>query len=159
MIHLADVLPIKRFQPNSFLIYQPDDKWTYILGIAVYPDFQYEFLPVLGLIYKINGKLTFNLVPERPNITYTLNDKLDMFTEFDAACNEFEVTRNNSRNVVLTYKERHLGAGLRYKFNKFVQSSVSAGGIFGRSLKYRDNEGKITIKNGLYTEFRIEIQI
>lgn len=143
----------------SFLIYQPDDKWTYILGVAVYPDFQHEVLPVLGFIYKPNGKLAFNLIPEKPNITYILNDKLDVFSEFDASCNEFEVTRNNSRNVVLAYKENFLGAGLRYKFNKFAQSSISAGKVFGRSLKYGDNEGKVAIKNGLYTEFRVEIRI
>lgn len=148
-----------RIPARSFLIYQPDDKWTYILGVAVYPDFRYEVLPILGFIYKPNDKLSFNIVPDRPNINYALNEKTDLFTEFDASWDEFEVTRNNSENVVLTYKERHLGAGARYKFNKFVQSSISAGGIFGRSLSYRDNEGKAVIRDGLYTEFRINIQI
>lgn len=144
---------------RSFLIYQPNDKWTYIFGVAVYPEFQNVAVPMIGFIYKPNDKLSFNIVPDRPNITYMLNDKFGVFGEFDTSFDEYEVKRNDSEHVVLRYREKHLGAGVQYQLNKFIQASLSVGGMFGRVLKYADDEGKVAIKNGLYTEFRINIQI
>jgi hypothetical protein len=144
-----------------FLIYQPDNQWTFLVGIAIYPDFEQEVLPVLGLIYKPNDKLSFNLIPNRPNISYLLNDRVTLFGEGGASLNsEFEVAKDNLKNVVLKYKEKYLGAGIKYKVNRFIESSLSCGGIFGRSLKYRDSSlGKVKIKNGVYTELRLEIKI
>lgn len=148
-----------RLPTHSFLIYKPNDKWTYIVGVAVYPDFETEVFPILGFIYKPNDKWTFNIVPDDPNISYMVNNKLSVFGEGSACWDEFEVTRGDSENVVLINQEKHLGAGLEYKFNKFMKSRLSVGGVFGRSLKYRDDEGKLSVKNGLYTEFRVSIQI
>jgi hypothetical protein len=128
-------------------------------GIAVYPDFEDEVLPIVGFIYKPNDKLSFNIVPKRPNITYALNNRVSLFTEGSLALNkEFEVKRDNAENVVLTYKETRLGSGIKFRFNRYIQASVSAGGLFKRRLRYRDNQGKVDIKDGLYTEFRVEIK-
>lgn len=148
-----------RIPSYYFLIYRPNEKWTFLYGIAVYPDFEDEVLPVPGFIYKPNDKLVFNIIPKRPNISYVLNERVSVFAEGGSSLNsEFEVTRNNSKNVVLRYKETHLGAGLNFKLNKYIQASVSAGGMFNRSLKYRDSQGKVNIKDGVYTEFRVEIK-
>jgi hypothetical protein len=148
-----------RIPVRSLLIYQPNDKLTLIAGVAVYPDSENEVWPILGLIYKPNDKLTFELLPKRPNINYQLNNKVAIFAEGGVANSEFEVQRDNDKNVVLRYKEMRLGSGMKFKFNKFIQSSLSAGAIFNRYLKYRDDQGKVNIKDGLYTEFRIEIGI
>ena len=148
-----------RIPSRYFLIYQPDAKWTFLYGVAVYPDFKNEVLPILGFIYKPNDKLAFNIVPKRPNITYFINDRMSLFAEGGTSLNrEFEVTRDNTKNVVLRYKETRLGGGIKFKFNQYIHSSISAGSIFNRSLKYRDGQGKVNIKDGLYTEFRIEIE-
>jgi hypothetical protein len=109
-----------RIPMRYFLIYQLNEKWTFLYGIAVYPDFESEIFPVLGFIYKPNAKLIFNIVPKRPNITYSLNKRLDLFLEGGSTLAEFEVKRQNEKNVVLRYKEMHLGTGARYKFNKFI---------------------------------------
>lgn len=147
-----------RIPSRYFLIYQPDAKWTFLYGVAVYPDFENEVLPIIGFIYKPNDKLAFNIVPKRPNITYFINDRMSLFAEGGTSLNsEFEVTRDNTKNVVLRYKEARLGGGIKFKFNQYIQSSISAGGLFNRSLKYRDGQGKVNIKDGLYTEFRVEI--
>jgi len=62
--------------------------------------------------------------------------------------------------VVLEYNEMHLGTGVKYQVNKYIQSSISAGYIFNRSIKYReDNLGKVSLKDGLYTELRVNISI
>jgi len=148
-----------RIPSYYYLIYRPHPQWTFLSGIAVYPDFEDEVLPILGFIYKPNDKLAFNIIPRRPNITYALNEKVSLFAEGGLALNsEFEVKRDNSENVVLSYKETHLGTGLKFKLNKYIQASLSAGGMFNRRLKYRDNQGKVDIKDGLYTEFRVEIK-
>jgi hypothetical protein len=150
------------FQTSSFripvrtmLIYKPSDTWTYIAGVAVYPDFENEVYPILGLIYKPNAKLTFNLVPKRPNISYSLNEKTTLFAEGGNSFGEYEVTKDNLKNVILQYKEMRLGAGLKYKLNKSVEASLSAGGAFNRTLKYRDSLGKVNLKDSGYVEFRL----
>ncbi|MFH1269463.1 MAG: DUF6268 family outer membrane beta-barrel protein [Candidatus Omnitrophota bacterium] len=148
-----------RIPSYYFVIYQPDPKWTFLYGIAVYPDFANVVLPVLGFIYKPNDRITFNIAPRRPNITYALNDKVSLFAEGNVAINkEFEVKHNESKNVVLRYSESYLGAGIKYNFNKYIRASFSTGGNFRRRLKYRDSLGKVDIKSGVYTEFMVEIR-
>jgi hypothetical protein len=147
-----------RIPQRYFLIYQPNEQWTFIGGVGVWPDYDEVVWPILGFIYKPNDRLTFNIVPKGPEISYDVNEKLTVFGEGDMSTAEYEVTKDGRKNVVLEYNEVHLGAGLRYKFNRYIKGSVAAGGIFGRSLKYRDDSlGKVAIENGLYSEFRMEI--
>jgi len=148
-----------RIPSRYFLIHSPNDQWTFIAGVAVYPDFENEVWPILGFIYKPDDKLTFNIVPKRPNISYLLNEKVTLFAEGGNSFGEYEVAKDNLKNVVLQYKEMHIGAGLKYKINRCVQASFSAGGMFNRSLKYRDSLGKVEIKDGAYVEFRLEARI
>lgn len=149
-----------RIPQRYFLIYQPDQKWTFICGVGVYPDFKDVVIPILGFIYKPDSRLTFNIVPNKPEITYDLSDKLTLFFEGEISEDEFEVDKDNLKNVVLEYNEMHLGAGVKYRVNKYIQSSISAGCVFNRSIKYRHEElGKAGIKNGLYTELRLDISI
>lgn len=146
-----------RIPSRYYLIYLPNDKWTFLCGIAYYPDFTYDFLPILGLIYKPNDKLAFNIIPKRPNITYSFNERISLFAEGGASFDEFTVTRDNLKNISLLYRETHLGAGVKLKLNKYIRTSVSAGGVFNRYLEYADSQGKVDIKNGMYAEFRVEI--
>ncbi|MCM8789857.1 MAG: hypothetical protein NC916_02400 [Candidatus Omnitrophica bacterium] len=144
---------------RSFIIYLADDKLTLLAGVAVYPDFEREVYPILGFIYKANDKLTFNIVPKKPNISCKLNDKVTAFAEGGASFTEYEVKKDDLESAVLRYRELHLGGGVKYKFNEFIQGSVSLGRIFNRSLKYRDSLGKVNIKDGAYVELRLEIRI
>ena len=128
-------------------------------GVAFYPEFKYDIFPILGFIYKPNDKLSFNLTPDRPNISYILNSRITLFLEGSSAFDEYEVDKDNLENVVLRYREIHLGTGIKYKVNKFIQSSLSVGGMFNRYLEYKDSLGKVDIKDGVYTEFRLEIKI
>ena len=149
-----------RIPQRYFFIYQPDQKWIFICGVGVFPGFEDVVVPILGFIYKPDSRLTFNIVPSRPEITYALNDKLTLLLEAEISEDEFEVDKDNLKNVVLEYNEMHLGTGFKYQINKYIKSSVSAGCIFNRSIKYRDeNLGKVGIKNGLYTELRLDISI
>ncbi|MBI5145129.1 MAG: hypothetical protein HZA27_02975 [Candidatus Omnitrophica bacterium] len=145
-----------RLPAQVFLIYQPQEKFTFIAGVAVYPEFESEVLPILGMIYKPNDKLTFNLVPKRPNISYALNERLTLFAEGGISFGEFEVTKDNLKSANLIYKENRLGTGMKLKLNKYMEASVSCGGVFNRYLKYKDSLGKVGIKDGFYSELRIE---
>lgn len=147
-----------RIPSRELLIYQPDDQWTFIAGVAVCPDYQTKVWPVAGLIYKPNDKLTFNLVPETPTISYKLTDKLTLFGELGLILGqEYEVTKEDLNNVILQYKESRLGTGFRYEFNKYIRSSVTVGGVFNRRLRYRDGLGKVNIDDSVYSEFRFDI--
>jgi len=146
-----------RIPSRIFAIVQPNEKLTWIAGVAVYPDFQTPAFPILGLIYKPNDKLTFNLVPDSPNISYAVNDKLTAFVEGGLSNGEYEVDINNIKNTKLEYREVHCGLGMKYQFNKYIKSSVSVGGMFNRMLRYKDSYGKVAIDSGLYTEFKLSI--
>ncbi len=148
-----------RIPLHSFIIYKPEDKWVFIAGIAVYPDFENNLRPILGFIYRPNDKLTYNIVPKNPNINYRLNERTDLFTEAGLSVQEFEVNKGDLKNIILEYTETRLAAGVRYKFNKLIQSAFAFGKVFNRSLKYQDNSGKAVIKDAVYTEFKMEITI
>jgi hypothetical protein len=145
---------------RSYLIYIPNEKWTYILGVAVYPDFKDNVLPVLGFVYKPNEKLTFNIVPSRPNVTYALTKKLAIFGEAGAAVdNEFEVEKGDLKNVILRYNEKFVGMGLQYDLNKYIRASLSTGFDFDRRLTYDDELGKVKVKDAVYSQIRIQVLI
>lgn len=148
-----------RILSRAFLVYQPNPKWTFLAGVAVYPEYEYNVLPILGFIYKPNDKLSFNITPERPNISYSFNDKITLFTEAGTSFEEFEVAKDNLKNAVLRYRETYVACGIKYKINKFIQSSLSAGEVFNRYLQYKDSLGKVDIKDGVYTELRVIISI
>lgn len=149
-----------RIPMRTFLIYMPSEKWTFLAGLAVYPDYETETFPILGFIYKPNDRLTVSIVPKGPNISYLLNERTTVFIEGGSSGGEYEVTKDNIKNVVLSYQEAHLGCGLSYKFNEFLQATIAGGTSFNRSLEYRDESlGSVDIKDGAYAEFRIKIEL
>jgi len=149
-----------RIPARAFIIYQPQEqKITYMLGVAVFPDYEGKIIPLLGIIYKPNDKLTLNLTPKNPNINYKLNNKISLFSEFGVVRNEYEVTKGSFNSAVLQYKERYLGAGIRYQLNNYLEGSFSAGEVFKRAFKYRDSLGKVTIENGPYLEAKITVKL
>ncbi|MDD5044726.1 MAG: DUF6268 family outer membrane beta-barrel protein [Candidatus Omnitrophica bacterium] len=140
----------------TYLIYQPNEKLTFVLGVSERPDFYNEEVsPIVGVIYKPNDKLAFNLVPPRPNITYMLNNKLGVFVEGALAYDEYEVTQNGQKGLILMYEKKRLGTGLKYKVNRFIQAWVTVGGVFNQTLQYRDSTGKVKMDNGFYSEVRL----
>jgi hypothetical protein len=143
-----------------FLIYQPNEKLVFLCGVNYSPRFRDPVSPILGFIYKPNERLTFNIIPESPEISYSLNDKLTVLIQGDSTSNEYRVKKGDLKNVVLNYDEMHLGAGLRCKWNKHLTGSFTAGGVFNRSIQYRhDSLGKVTIDNGFFAEFRLVMAI
>jgi len=141
-----------------FMIYQPNEKWTFVLGAQYEPGFKPAVSPIAGFIYRPNDKLTFNIIPVNPEVSYKLNKKWTVFGEAGWVGDEYKVTQNGLKNAVLNYSEIRTGAGLRCAINKYIESSFTLGGVFNRSLEYRqDSLGKVAIKNGLYTEFRLDI--
>lgn len=147
-----------RIPSRYYFIFRKDEKWTFVGGVALYPDFQRKVFPIAGFIYKPNDKLSFNIIPERPNINYAINDKTSLFAEGGVFIKEFEVTRDNQENVVLRYAGFNLGSGVSHKINKSAQTFFSVAGVFNRSLRYRDSVGKVSMKNSLYGELRMEVK-
>jgi len=146
--------------PSQYaLIYQPNEKLTLVAGIGVFPDYLDPVWGAVGFIYKPNDKWTFNIIPERGTITYALSEKLSLFAEGDIIRSEFEVDKDERKGVILEYNENRLGTGMQYQPNKNIQTSLSVGGAFGRNFRYDDSLGKVNIKNGFYSEFRIQINI
>ncbi len=154
------------FKPSNFripsryyIINQPNEKFTWILGVAFFPQYETPVLPIAGFIYTPNDKWAINMIPPRPTIVYSVTNKLDLFAEAGFDCDEYEVDYQNTHTEILQYSGNRVGAGVYYQFNKYLEGSLSVGGTFGRQLKYRESLGKVDINNGMYTEFRIVAKI
>jgi hypothetical protein len=145
-------------QQRYFLIYQPNEKLTLIGGVEYCPGFRPSLYPLVGLIYKPNDRLTFNLIPDNPEISYDLNNKWTVFAQGNNTSEQYKVKQGDLKNVVLNYDEMRLGGGLRCALNKNIKTSLSAGTVFNRSIEYKqDSLGKVAPNSGFYTEFRIDI--
>lgn len=148
-----------RIPSMCYGIYQPNEKWTFIAGVAVFPSNESAVSPIAGFIYQPNDKLTFNIIPSRPTISYDITEKFNVFAEGGMMGDEFRVSKDEFPGKTLIYNNLRAGGGLKYSINKYIDASFSAGYVFNRYLKYRDSLGKVNLKNDLYTEFRIEAGI
>jgi len=148
-----------RIPTYTYCIYQPNQKWTFIAGVAVFPRFEDTVFPIVGFIYQPNDKLTFNIVPSEPYISYQINKMIGVFVNAGMTGGEYRVTKDGYENAILQYNEVHTGAGLEFTFSKNINASISSGYMFNRYLKYRDSLGKASMKNDIYTEFRLEMRI
>jgi|GEM_PF-1595623 hypothetical protein len=149
-----------RIPATTFLIYKPDDKWVFIAGLAFLPDYKDQFFPAAGFVYKPNEKWIFNITTDDPSIAYSPNEKLTIFTQMELPLGaEYEVTRGDLENTVLIYNDMRLGCGINYKINKFMSVSVSGGGVFDRYIKYRKVDEKISMENGGFAKFSVDIEI
>jgi hypothetical protein len=145
---------------NTYAIYVPNDKLVLICGVAVFPDFKEKVFPIFCFVYKPNEKVLFNITSENPSIVYSPNKKWTFFGEIRTPLGgEFEVKRQGRDGVVLMYSDTRIGAGAAYNFNKSVSATLSMGGAFGRYFKYRDEDGKLSLDNGLYGKFSIDVEI
>lgn len=140
-----------------FLFRKINEKLSLICGLRIEPHFQQPYSPILGFIYTPNDRLTFNIIPENPEISYALNKNLTVFLEGDNSSDEFRVTKDNFSNAGLQYNELHAGAGFRYSFNKHIKTSFSFGRVFNHYLKYTDSQGKVALKDGFYTGLRFDV--
>lgn len=148
-----------RISTRLLAVYVPDEKWAFIAGVAFFPRYEDAVWPLVGLVYKASDRLVFNLTPPRPDISYKLSDRTTVFAEAGFFINEYPVARSASENAILLYRHGFVGGGVRYRFNKFLETSLSAGGVVLHTLKYRDSQGKVGLNNGFYAEFRIQAGI
>ncbi len=148
-----------RIPVHMYAIHQPNERLTLIGGVAVYADSEDRVFPILGVIYKPNDSWAFNIVAPRPNIQYKVNDTVTVFAEVGFADKEFEVKKDSVDGQILRFRQNHCGGGIRYSLNKHVQVLLSSGYAFKRYLKYGDSRGKFNLKNDMYTECRLEVEL
>ena len=141
------------------VIYKLNDHCLFVAGVGVYPRYEDRVWPIFGLVYKPNDKLSFNLVPDLPNITYDINKKVSLFLEMVNDFDEYYVNRNGSK-VILQHSQINIGTGAAFKINKSLNSSLTVGTALNQIFKYRDSGGKVSLNRcGFYTEFRIQAMI
>ncbi len=141
----------------ALAIYQPMEKLTLVGGFLFTPGTEDSFVGIGGLIYTPTDKLSFNLIPPRPTITYQLTKIISLFLEGNLFNNEYKVSKDGIKGKSLTYNEWDVGGGINLTVNKSIDISLSAGNMFNRYLKYSDSLGKVDIKNGPYMQCRVEI--
>ena len=70
---------------KTYLIYKPSEEFILVGGLSIRPDYDQTVLPLLGVIYKPNDRLSFNRASDDPNISYVLDERATAFVEFDYA--------------------------------------------------------------------------
>ena len=140
---------------RSYLIFKESDDFILVGGVTVRPEYEREVIPLFGLIYRPNDRLSFNLASDDPNISYKLTDATLLRWELQYAFDEYEVTRGAQEGVVLQYQEISSGFGIEHQFNETFKGTVSAGGVFNRQLEYKDDVGKVAPEAGFYTSARL----
>jgi hypothetical protein len=147
-----------RIPSRYLLIYRPNSVFTYIAGLAYYPEYETEVFPIAGLIYQPSERWRFDLNPRRPSASYRATERCTLFADAGGSLSsEFEVTRGNEKRVILQYRELHAGTGVRLRLSSAVTASISGGYSFNRSLRYGDGIGKVTVDNSAYGEVRIKV--
>jgi len=148
-----------RIATESCFVYRASDKLIFMLGAAVYPDYESPVWPIIGVIYRPNDKLSFDFNIDEQSISYKINRLLTVFTEGGFNYDEFNVRRSGSKGTVLRYEESYAGAGIRIKFAKFAEASISGGTIINQYLRYHDGSGRADIKNGPYVALKVQMDI
>lgn len=140
---------------RGYLIFKESDDFILVGGVTVRPEYEREVIPVIGLIYRPNDRLSFNFASDDPNISYKFNDVTLLRWELQYVFDEYEVTRGAQEGVVLQYQEISSGFGIEHQFNETFKGAVSAGGVFNRQLEYKDDAGKVAPEAGFYTSARL----
>ena len=138
------------------VVYKLNDRCFLVGGVAVYPRYENPVWPIFGIVYKPNDRLSFNLIPDTPNITYILNERVSLFLEGSNGFDEYYVNRNGTKTI-LQYSQTNIGTGATLKINKFLNTSLVVGTVFNQMFKYRDSGGKVGLEGcGFYTELKVQ---
>jgi len=136
-------------------IYRPDDNFVFIAGATIRPDYDTVVVPVIGFNWQPNDRWDIHLASTEPTVTYKINENWAIFGEYNGSLDEYEVTRNGQKGVVLKVSEFTLGGGLKYHINKKLEASFSAGANLARRFQYRDDVGKVDADSAPYIKFRL----
>ena len=135
------------------IIYVPNSQLTFICGPEFFTDFDNDTQLIGGIIYKPTDRITVNLTTDYPHMLYKINDKLDLLAEGQwVLFNQYKVSTGNDDNVLLSYREAWVGGGFRFRPAKFMNISLSAGGVFNRQLRFHHAGEKIDIDKGFYLQ-------
>jgi len=117
---------------RSYLIYKESEELIIVGGVKIRPEYETDVLPLIGLLYKPNDKLSINFLSEDPNVSYQINDKTKVIWEFDYTTEEYEVTRKSEKGRVIQYYSASTGIGIEHQCKENIQVSAFVGGVFGR---------------------------
>ena len=145
-----------RFNFSTFLKFNEDDDFVWVLGAKIRPEYDMVVLPIFGFNYRLNDQISFNLVSVDPNISYTFTDKTKLLFEFDYTFDEFEEIGDALDGSILQIQEFAAGVGFQHTFNEHISSSIGVGGVFDRLIKYQDGKGKVSPENAVYFKAKVD---
>ena len=144
---------------DLFAIYQPNDQWTFLAGTELLLINDHRVWPIVGFIYKPNDRLLFKITQENPRVFYKLNDQWRVFVEGDGFIHQqFVIKGETTKDRILEYTELMAGAGVQYDLQKNVSATLSTGEAFSRSLRYKTEEIKVSVHDGMYFNASVQIQ-
>ncbi len=144
-----------RFNFSTFIKFRTENDFVWVLGANIRPQYDMVALPIVGFNYRVNDKLSFNLVSDAPNISYEVTEKTKLLWEFDYTFDEFEQVGGGRDGSILQVQDFATGLGIEHKFNDHISSSVGMGGDFDRIIKYQDENGKVVPENGVYFKVKV----
>lgn len=146
-----------RWQSEYWVEYAGTDRLSWKVGVLFRPDFDLEFLPIVGLHYDINDQWGFRLTSDDVGFTYQLNAKTQLFTEHRYVLDEYEITAGGVDGRVLRQQQNTTGVGVQYNINSDSYAKVSFGGAYNRSFEFVDGQGpgKAELDDSIYGSFEL----
>lgn len=138
-----------------YAIYKESEKFIFVLGANIRPEYDSEVVPLIGFRYIPNEQWEINFATSEPYIAYKLNDTTKVKVEVGFESDEYEVTRGSQKGVVFSYQEASAGVGVEHEFTEHFRAALSVGGVFARQLEYVDGNGKVDPEPGAYVSLAL----
>ncbi len=95
--------------------------------------------PIGGFNWKINDLFNFRAVFPRPRLSFTPNDKLEIYLGGELIGDSYRNGPTNDRrtnNAIIEYEEERAGLGVSYTLRKGIDLEAIAGWTFERTYDY-----------------------
>jgi len=137
--------------------YLVDSNLQWVFGIAIDPLFSSRIssaldspaFPGIGVRWAFADQWTLHAILPEPEIQYQATDQLQAFAGARLMGGAYRLRqdagdgqgRQDFNNVVVTYREVRLGAGLRYQFHPALTLEAEGGYTASRTFNYKNEDG------------------
>jgi hypothetical protein len=118
--------------------------------------------PIGGFNWKINDQFNFRAVFPRPRLSYSPNDRLEIYVGGELLGNSYRNGPTNDRrtnNAILEYDEERAGLGVSYNLRKGIDLEAIAGWTFQRTYDYIRSGPVYKSKGAPYLRLDLKIDL
>lgn len=143
--------------------YSPTLKFMF--GVMFSPDSDIKALPMAGFDWAINDQLDLRLMFPKPGLIYTPNDRWRVYVGADMNMVTFRTSDSlgtsigqpQYNDVLGTYRDIRIGAGVGYHFSKTLGVEANAGYSVSRQIDYTRIDERVKFDPSPYMRLGLRI--